>query len=214
LSSDTFILDDSASDYPKRLRDHGLCGPYPNLWMIGHAPLLNRPLLGMLCSARCPGQIILQTYDMARALRAASVPVIGGFHSPMEKESLDLLLRGTQSVVICPARSLNRMRVPANWKTGIDAQRVLVVSPFKDGYRRVTAGLAEERNKLVAALANEVVVLHANPGGRTDRLCRQLMADGKTVWTLDARDNADIIRAGARASTPEALASAWRNRRG
>jgi predicted Rossmann fold nucleotide-binding protein DprA/Smf involved in DNA uptake len=151
---------------------------------------------------------------MARALRAASVPVIGGFHSPMEKESLDLLLRGTQSVVICPARSLNRMRVPANWKTGIDAQRVLVVSPFKDGYRRVTAGLAEERNKLVAALANEVVVLHANPGGRTDRLCRQLMADGKTVWTLDARDNADIIRAGARASTPEALASAWRNRRG
>jgi predicted AAA+ superfamily ATPase len=46
---------------------------------------------------------VLRTF--ALALREAGIPVIGGFHAPMEKECLDLLLRGTQPVVICPARS-------------------------------------------------------------------------------------------------------------
>jgi hypothetical protein len=123
----------------------------------------------------------------------------------MEKESLELLLRGTQPVVICPARSLDRMRVPATWRAGINAQRVLVVSPFTNAHRRVTASLAEERNNLVASLAEAVVVLYANPGGRIDRLCRELMANGVTVWTLDLPDNAAIIQAGARPATPDAL---------
>jgi hypothetical protein len=34
----------------------------------------------------------LKTYDLARDLRDADVPVIGGFHTPMEKECLRLLL--------------------------------------------------------------------------------------------------------------------------
>ena len=30
------------------------------------------------------------------------VPMIGGFHTPMEQECLEVLLRGQQPVVICP----------------------------------------------------------------------------------------------------------------
>ena len=45
----------------------------------------------------------------------------------------------------------------------------------------------------MAALANEIVVLHANAGGRIDRLSRAAMANGNTVWTLDLPDNADLI---------------------
>jgi hypothetical protein len=123
----------------------------------------------------------------------------------MEKESLEFLLRGSQPVVICPARSLDRMRVPPTWRAGINVQRVLVVSPFTNAHRRVTSNLAEERNNLVASLAKAVVVLYATPGGRIDRLCREMMADGGTVWTLDLPDNADIIRAGARPATPDGL---------
>ena len=65
--------------------------------------ILERRLLGLFCSTKCPGDAILQTYDLVRALRDAGVAVIGGFHSPMEKECLDLLLRGNQPIVICPA---------------------------------------------------------------------------------------------------------------
>jgi predicted Rossmann fold nucleotide-binding protein DprA/Smf involved in DNA uptake len=212
MFQETIKLDHSDIDYPARLRGRDLRERYPSLWVTGDARLLNRQLLGVLCSTRCPGEVILRTYDLARALRAAAVPVVGGFHSPMEKESLELLLRGTQPVVVCPARSLDRMRVPATWRSGVHARRVLIVSPFTNFHRRVTANLAEERNNLVAALAKEIVVLHANAGGRIDRLSRTAMANGNTVWTLDLPDNADLIRAGAQASTPEALAEAWRAR--
>jgi hypothetical protein len=54
-------------------------------------------------------------------LRGAGIPIIGGFHSPMEKECLDLLLRGQQPIVICPARSIQGMRIcgfpqPGDWR--------------------------------------------------------------------------------------------------
>jgi predicted Rossmann fold nucleotide-binding protein DprA/Smf involved in DNA uptake len=201
----TIPVDTASIHYPARLRELSLHERYPRLWMVGDPDLLGLPLLGLLCSTRCPGQVILHTYDLARALRKAGVPVISGFQSPMEKECLELLLRGTQPVVICPARSIECMRFPASWRVGLDAQRCLVVSPFTKIHRRVTSELAEERNNLVAALAKQVVVLHAQPGGRIDRLCRKLMAEGKTIWTLDLPDNDAIVGAGARPGTPEAL---------
>ena len=45
----------------------------------GNLQLLEEPLTALFCSARCPGDIILKTYDMACSMRDAGVPVIGGF---------------------------------------------------------------------------------------------------------------------------------------
>src|SRR5438876_1122861 len=120
-----------------------------------HAELVSRKL-ALLCSVRCPGALILRTYDLARALRDAGVTVASGFHSPMEQECLRLLLRGRQPVVVCPARSVERMRLPAEWKPAIEAGRLLVLSPFAPHQRRMTADLAAKRNAFVAALADEV----------------------------------------------------------
>ena len=55
-------------------------------------------------------------YDLSRAMRDAGVPVIGGFQSPMEKECLRILLRGDQPVVVCPARGIENMRIPREWR--------------------------------------------------------------------------------------------------
>src|SRR5579883_2805938 len=85
---------------------------WPAIGAIGSVTLLRSSLLALFCSIRCPGKLILETYDLARALRDASVPVISGFHTPMEKECLDLLLRGNQPVVMCPARSIEGIRPP------------------------------------------------------------------------------------------------------
>ena len=83
----------------------------PQLFAKGNLLALNNTLLGVFCSVKCCGDVILKTYDLARSLRSADVTIIGGFQSPMEKECLELLLRGTASVVVCPARGLGRMRV-------------------------------------------------------------------------------------------------------
>ena len=64
------------------------------------------------------------------SLRDTDTTIIGGFQSPMEKECLDLLLRGTASVVICPARGLNRMRTPKSWQNPLAEGRMLILSFF------------------------------------------------------------------------------------
>lgn len=76
---------------------------------LGNVRLLEDPLAALFRSSRCPGDVVLKVYDFARTLRDA---IIGGFQTPMEKECLRLLLRGSQPVVVCPARGIGRIRIP------------------------------------------------------------------------------------------------------
>ncbi len=65
-----------------------------DLRAIGDPEGLNAQHTTLFCSI--PGDLVLKTYDMARAMRDAGVPVIGGFQMPVETECLRLLLRGNQ----------------------------------------------------------------------------------------------------------------------
>jgi predicted Rossmann fold nucleotide-binding protein DprA/Smf involved in DNA uptake len=111
------------------------------LAMIGNAAILDRPKISLFCSAKCPGKLILDTYDLAKKFRERGVTVISGFHSPMEEECL--------------------------------------------------------RNRLVADLADAVVVAHAAPGSKMEVFCRELLAAGKPVYTFDHPANASLLTAGA-----------------
>jgi len=165
---------------------------------IGRLDQALRPWLALLCSSRCPGDIILQAYDFMRVLRETERSVIGGFQSPMEQECLRLLLRGNGSIVICPARSIEMMRVPAEWQQPITEGRLLILSPFEAKERRMTAGLAERRNEFVAALSDEVFIAHATPGGKTEVFAKRLAAAGKPLLTLDSPADANLVALGAR----------------
>jgi len=123
----------------------------------GNPDLVGQPLTALFCSNRCPGDLILKTYDLARALRDASAPVIGGFQTPMEKECLRLLLRGDQPIVICPARGINNMRIPRAWRPALDDGRLLILSPFPASIKRPTAALAARRNEFVSTLAQSLL---------------------------------------------------------
>jgi len=77
-------------------------------------------------------------------------------------------------IVICPARSLDRYRIPAAWQTALAQGRLLLLSPFPAAIRRATTETAHRRNEFVARLATEVAVIHANPGGRLAFLVQHL----------------------------------------
>ena len=184
-------------DYPAVLRRCAEEGRPLAVTTQGNLEVLEGPLLGFFSSVRSTGAAILKTYDMARALRGADVALIGGFQSPMEKEFLDLLLRGTASVVVCPARGLGNMRIPQAWKEPLARGRLLLLSFFDDRVRRSTAANAAKRNARVAALADRLLFAYAEPGGKTERLCKAALAQGKPVWTLDSADNAHLLELGA-----------------
>lgn len=163
----------------------------------GELSILRRRKLALFCSIRCPGSIILESYDVARQLRTAGLALIGGFHTPMEKECLDFLMRGNEPVIVCPARGIELMRVPPQWRRAISAHRMLLLSPFRATQRRATQATADARNRLVAALADQLLIIHAAPGGKTEQLCRDMIARGKTIAVLDRDANRHLIEAGA-----------------
>ncbi len=172
-------------------------GVLPQIKSKGNTRLLEEPLTALFCSQRCPGDLILKTYDLIRAMRDAGVPVIGGFQTPMEKECLRMLLRGSQPVVVCPARGIDSMRVPRDWRTALEENRLLVLSPFPSTRRRPTAELATQRNDLVAELAAQVFIAHAALGSKTEAFARKLAALGKPLLTPDSPANANMVEMGA-----------------
>jgi len=176
---------------------------------LGNLDILQRKKLALFCSVKCPSSLILQTYDLARALRDAGVTVIGGFHSPMEKECLTLLLRGTQPVIVCPARSIDRMCLPTAWKAPLVEGRLLFLSPFTEKLHRATTDLARRRNEFVAALANAIFVAHATSGSKTEHFCHDVLAWGKPLLTLESDENANLLALGAKPIQPESVSGQW-----
>ncbi len=162
----------------------------------GPLNILDRPLIGFFCSVRCPGDAIIKTYDLARMLRETDAAIVGGFQSPMEKECLDQLLRGSASVVVCPARGIGNMRIPKNWQEPLSEGRLLILSFFADRIRRPTTAIAAQRNAHIAALADRILVAHAEKGGKTEALCRESLAAGKSVFAIDSPDNAHLLELG------------------
>ena len=60
---------------------------------LGNTVLLRARRTALFCSARTPGEAILRAHDAARRMRDEGVTVISGFHSPIGKECLRILLR-------------------------------------------------------------------------------------------------------------------------
>ena len=151
------------------------------LHALGAVPLLLDPMTALFCSVRTPGDAILRAYDTARWMREEGVTVISGFHSPIEKECLDILLRGKQSIVICPGRAIDSMRIPTKCRASFDAGRILFLSPFSKVPRRVTRESALRRNEFVAALADRAYVANITRGGNTEHIMRMLKKWGVPI---------------------------------
>ena len=144
----------------------------------GNPALLGAPRTALFCSARTPGDAILRAHDAARRMRDEGVTVISGFHSPIEKECLRILLRGKQPIIVCPARAIETMRIPPECRPAFDDGRMLFLSPFTQAPARITKQSATRRNDIVAALADAAYVAHVMPGGQTEKTAELLRAWG------------------------------------
>ena len=151
--------------------------------VVGSATALSAPMTAFLCSQETPGATILKAFDQAAAWRDAGRCVISGFHSPLEKQCLDILLRGKQPIVMALARSIGALRLPAPQRTALEDGRLTIISPFPIRERRATADLARRRNRFVTALADEVVFAFISPGGSLS-----LLADELVGWGLEPRE--------------------------
>jgi predicted Rossmann fold nucleotide-binding protein DprA/Smf involved in DNA uptake len=123
----------------------------------------------------------------------------------MEEECLRILLRSPHPVIWCLARGMLKLipSKPVDCRAAVAEHRLLIVSPFKDTVRHVTAKTATTRNRLVADLAAAVIVPHAAPGSKIEILSLELLAAGKPIHTIDHPANIALLRAGARTAAPD-----------
>jgi hypothetical protein len=191
LDEQVAVVSPNDQRFPHSAR--GLTGLGP-VWVAGPLDILAGDKTGFFCSSQCPGGVVLKVFDVIAAMRDEGRTVIGGFHSPMEWECLGILLRGRQPVIWVPARSIVGMHLKPEVQPAFSGGRLLIVSPFEPKHKRVTAALADARNRFVAALADRLFVAHAAPGSRTMTLCEELHAHGKKIVTVSDPANLAMER--------------------
>ena len=168
-----------------------------SLAFLGNEDILKQKKLALICSVKCPGDLILQTFDFMQILKENGIVVISGFHSPMEKECLRILLKGSQPIIIILPRSIENMRMPAHYRKPLANGRLLIMSCLPQGQKRITTETALINNRFFAVLSDAVFIPYAAPGGKTEALCRQLAAQGKKLITLQHSENHSLIQLGA-----------------
>lgn len=170
--------------YPTSLLTATNSSAPPEFWAAGPTELLTHSKIAFFCSSQCPGSIVLKTFDAVTQMRDEGQILIGGFHSVMEWECLRILLRGRQPVIWVPARSIVGMRLKPDLQPAFKDGRLLILSPFPPTQNRVTATLAQQRNRFVGALADRIFVAHAAPESRTAALVEELRSEGMGILSV------------------------------
>jgi predicted Rossmann fold nucleotide-binding protein DprA/Smf involved in DNA uptake len=83
--------------------------------------------------------------------------------------------RGKQPIIMALARDLGTLRLPSPQRKAFDEGRLTIISQFPESETRTTRETAHQRNRFIAALADEVVFAYVAPGGSLSQLSREVL---------------------------------------
>ena len=134
------------------------------LRVLGDSSALRGSLTGFFCSRRFPARAVLPVLDWAREARERGEVVVSGFHSPLERDALEILLSGGSPVVMALARGIPS-RFRPDVRRGLESGVLTLASPFPGEVGRQTAETAAVRNDFIFSLSSRVVIGWAAPDG-------------------------------------------------
>lgn len=124
---------------------------------LGNTSLLDRNKIGYFASSKIASLSVLPTLDWAAEIaQLDDVAIVSGFHSKMEREVLDFLLRGKCGIVCVLARSIYK-KIPDKFHEAYNAGRVLFIAPFETSTTRASRHLCQQRNEYIASISDELV---------------------------------------------------------
>jgi predicted Rossmann fold nucleotide-binding protein DprA/Smf involved in DNA uptake len=175
---DVGVITPNENCWPRQI-DERLGASVPRrLWTIGTNEILANRKIGLFGSVDCPADVVTSARKNIQKFTGSGATFISGFHSSVEKECLEILIETKQMIVVSVARSLERMRVPAEWQESLENGRLLILSRFEKT-RRADKDTARRRNELVAAMSDEVLIIHASDGGAISQV-----ADLVRLWGI------------------------------
>ena len=120
---------------------------------LGNTDLWERHLVAFFASRSVSPEAESRCIAWAESMCKTDSVVISGFHSPLEKRVLNLLLEHKHPIILFLGRAMYK-RIPAEFQEAIDEGRMLIVSVRNNC--RHSNDSAETRNWNVARFADEI----------------------------------------------------------
>jgi len=150
---------------------------------VGEAALLAEPLLGFIASRECPGSVLLEILERVPEWARAGRVIVGGFHSPLEQQVLRSVLRRQGRAVKVLARGFGDpcavYRPTLEEREPLAGGRMLIISAFANSVVRTTRATALARNRLVLALATDIVMPYVAAGSPLEALVAAYQLTGR-----------------------------------
>lgn len=172
------------------------------LQRVGNIGLLNLPAVGFLASTRVPPDLWLATLDLVSALPQTGSLLIGGFHSPLERDACEAALAAGGSVVRIAAAPRAGVAASKLERLAFGEGRLLLLYPA-EGERRVTARASGTRTQHVLQLSQALFIPAAAAGSRTYQAAVQATAAGIPARCFDHPRNIDLQILGVRVVDPK-----------
>ena len=124
---------------------------------LGRKELLDRLKIGYFASSKIASLSVLPTLDWAAEIaKREDVAIISGFHSKLEREVLNYLLKGKCGIICVLARGIYK-QIPAKYKEAFHNNRILFISLESDKTLNYGREQAARRNEFIASTADELV---------------------------------------------------------
>ena len=126
---------------------------------------------GGRADGRVSSLAVMRCYDWATEACRSDGVVVSGFQSRIERDVLHFLLQGHKPLVVVIARRMYTV-LASELQSAMDAGRLLIVSTAPKA-TRASQTAADERNRYIAELADEIVFGYIAPDSRLNELYRQ-----------------------------------------
>lgn len=147
---------------------------------LGNSSLLDCKKIGYFASSKIATLSVLPTLDWATEVaQREDVAIVSGFHSIMEREVLNFLLRGKCGIICVLARSIYK-KIPDKFREAYNSGRILFIVPFKTSATMTSRRLCQRCNEYVASISDELVFSSLTP----DSSLYQLSLQNKSVGLL------------------------------
>ena len=181
------------------------------LWAIGNAQILRRPLLALISARQSECDLAAISLQIMQQLAASkNISFISGWHSQLEQECLRIVLAEQAALVFCTAKALDRFKPSAKLKELVDQNKALLLTHCTPNAKRMSRGASIRRNELVIELAAVLMVLSAPEGSASLNLARAALNARKPVFTIDHHMNRKLLDCGASVASSDSIATALR----
>lgn len=129
----------------------------------GNFSLLDSKRIGYFASSKIATISVLPTLDWATEMaKRDEIAIVSGFHSKMEREVLEILLKGRCGIICVLARPIYKV-IPAKFRDAYAEDRVLFISHNTSKSTMTSRHLCQKRNEYIASISDELVFTSLTP---------------------------------------------------